>query len=475
MNLYLLLEEIGVSSFIPDCEISLVTESIENVCEGSIFVAVRGSHLDGNDFISPALERGAVCVISEMESDIERVIKTDDARLALARLCSAFYGHPHIEMKMVGITGTNGKTTVCEYLSYILNRRGIKCAAIGTLGIKDGVSSAYTGYTTPSPEILYRELRRLCDDGFSHCVMEVSSQALAQKRTDPIDFELSVFLNLGTDHLDWHGSFDEYASAKARLFSMCKTALVNADDVNASLITKNSSAQLFTFSARDRFSDFSAKDIRYRDCGTSFIFFDKKNIIPLSGTFIGEIAVYNILAALSAAELLGISPDDFPSYVKSLPRVSGRMEKTECDGKTVYVDYAHTPQALRGVLEALKSICSSRLICVFGCGGDRDKGKRPVMGSVAAKYCDLVIITNDNPRNENPGAIINDILSGIGSKRKVLVEEDRYKAIEAALKKAKRGDIVLVAGKGHEEYQLTGKEKHYFSDDKTVKKILGLE
>ena len=474
MNLYSLLEEIGVTVNFEDCEVFNVTENIGAVTENSIFVAVKGSRNDGNGYIAAAFEKGAVCVISEYENDNERVVKTDDSRLALSVLCSAFYSHSHRKMKIVGITGTNGKTTVCGYLSHILTTAGKKCATVGTLGVKGEAHFTDTGYTTPSPEILYKELDALVSSGCEYCVMEVSSQALQQKRVDPIHFELAVFTNLGTDHLDWHKTFENYVASKARLFSMCEKALINADDVNFRMLTENSGAEIFTFSAKDRFADFSAKDIRFSEKGTTFIFFDKKNIIPVSTENIGEISVYNILSAMSAAQITGIGVDALSEAVGALPAIRGRMQRIDYQGINIFIDFAHTPQALSLVLSALKEITRGKLICVFGCGGERDKSKRPVMGSVAVKNSDLLFITNDNPRNESPSAIIGDILSGIGNKRKVTVEENREKAIATALKKAKKGDTVLIAGKGHEEYQLIGSEKYYFSDELTVKKILGL-
>ncbi len=474
MNLYTLMKEAGISCDLADCEITGVTEHIENVTNGSIFVAVRGKSFNGNSFISQAFQKGAVCVISDESNDNPLVIKTDDARASLAMLCSAFYFHPERKLKMVGITGTNGKTTVCEYISYILGAAGKKCGVIGTLGVRNGEYFAETGYTTPSPETLYKELDGFVKSDCEYCVMEVSSQALEQKRVAPVTFQLSVFTNIGTDHLDRHGNFENYLSAKASLFSQTEKALLNADDINADIMAEKCKGTVYTFSAKDRFADFSAKDIRYGKNGFSYIFFDKKNIIPVLSDGTGEFSVYNTLAAFSAAEILGVTPSVFPEIAKNLPRVKGRMEKIEKDGVTVYIDFAHTPEALQAVLSALRADSVNRLICVFGCGGNRDKSKRPLMGEIVSRYCDTVIITSDNPRGENPREIADDIIRGIKSKKNVITENDRRCAIEIALSKAKNGDTVLVAGKGHEEYQLIGDKKYSFSDEMTVKNILGL-
>lgn len=474
MNLYALMNDLRLPCSLPDCEVTGVTENIESVTDGSIFVAVKGKSLNGNIFRKEALEKGAVCVISDEESEEPRVIKTEDARLTLAELCSAFYSHPERKLKIIGITGTNGKTTVCEYLSCILAAAGKKCGVIGTLGVKCGEYFYETGYTTPSPEILYKELDLFVKSDCEYCVTEVSSQALEQKRTAPINFTLSVFTNIGTDHLDRHGTFENYLAAKVSLFSQSQNALLNADDINSARMAEKCKGRVYSFSARDRFADFAAKDIRYTGNGTSYIFFDKSNIIPVSTEFTGEISVYNTLAAFSAAEILGVSPLLFSEIAKKLPAVKGRMQKISKDGLIVIVDFAHTPEALQNVLSALRKNASGKLFCVFGCGGNRDKSKRPVMGAIASRYSDLVVLTSDNPRNESQREIADDILKGIKSKRNVIVENDRERAIKIALSKAKTGDTVLVAGKGHEEYQIIGDKKYTFSDESTVKNMLGL-
>ncbi len=474
MNLHTLMNDLRLSCSLPDCEITGVTENIENVTKGSIFVAVKGKSFDGNDCTERALGQGAVCVVSEEESENSLVIKTDDARLALAHLCSAFYSHPERKLKMTGITGTNGKTTVCEYLSHILEATGKKCGVIGTFGVRNGEYFSETGYTTPSPEILYKELDSFVKSGCEYCIMEVSSQALEQKRTAPIAFTLAVFTNIGTDHLDRHGTFENYLSAKASLFAQSEKALLNADDINSEIMAEKSRGQVFTFSAKDRYADFAAKDIRYPAGGISYIFFDKKNIIPVSAAFTGEFSVYNSLAAFSAAEILGVSPSLFSELAKTLPEIKGRMQKISKDELTVFIDFAHTPEALQSVLAALRKNTENKLYCVFGCGGNRDKSKRPLMGQIAARYSDCVIITGDNPRNENPREISEDILKGIKNKKNVIVENDRKRAIEIALSGMKSGDTLLVAGKGHEEYQIIGDKKYIFSDETTVKTILGL-
>ena len=474
MNLYELFSSAGISADLPRCEVSGVTESIDNVTRGSVFVAVKGESHDGNEFTARALEKGAVCVVCENASDDPHFVTVTDARLSLSMLCDAFYGHPHRKMKMIGVTGTNGKTTVCEYIAHILTLAGKRCAVLGTLGARSCGHSSYTGYTTPSPEILYRALNGFVEDGCEYCIMEVSSQALSQKRVDPISFRLGIFINIGTDHLDYHKSFENYLGAKLRLAGLSEMILINADDLNFSTAVEAVGEGKYLFTAKDRYADFYAKDIRYNKNGSSYIFFDKKNIVPLEVNGAGELFVCNSLCAFAAAQLLLDDCSIFPDAAKSLPSVRGRMQKISCGNKDVIIDFAHTPQALEAVLGDLRRSVQGRIITVFGCGGERDRGKRPLMGAAATAMSDAVIITDDNPRGEASSEIIGDILSGIARKRNVSVEPDRQKAIEKAIKKAKAGDTVLIAGKGHEEYQLTGSCKQYFSDELTVKRIFGL-
>ena len=473
MNLCEIFSGAGLCVTLPDCEVTCVTENIDNVTKGSIFVAVSGEHRDGNVYIEKALEKGAVCIVSEKDSDRREVVRVSDARLALSLLCSSFYNHSHKKLKIIGVTGTNGKTTVCEYISYLLRLSGRRCAVLGTLGARSDGHTADTGYTTPTAEILYKELDSFVNDGCEYCIMEVSSQALAQKRVDPIRFGLAVFTNIGTDHLDWHKTAESYLAAKARLVFMSDAVLINADDVNLMTAGECFTGKKYTFSVKGRYADFSAKDVRYNEKGISYIFFDNKNIIPINIDTSGEYSVYNSLCAFSACEILGLSCELFPEAAKTLPEIKGRMQRISAGGKDVFIDFAHTPQALEAVLQALRSR-GGKIITVFGCGGDRDKSKRPLMGEVASRLSDAVILTDDNPRSEPSSEIIDDILSGIGSKRKVTVEPDRRKAIEKAIKKAKIGDTVLVAGKGHEDFQITGSVKQYFSDELTVRELCGL-
>lgn len=475
LNLDSLLEELGNRKFGENIEVTSVTEKAENVKAGSLFVAVRGNDYDGNDFIGEAFEKGACAVISDSEEERGNVIKVSDARLALSFLCSAFYSHPQDEMKIIGITGTDGKTTTAEYLRYILEYAGKKCAVIGTLGVGGDGNYRDTGYTTPCAEELFYELRRLCDEGYEYCILEVSSQALAQKRVAPIAFELGIVTNIGSDHLDYHGSVEKYAAEKAKLFRQSKKALINIDDAYSFMFEAASEGKAYLYSAKDRFADYMAKNIRFTDSGISYIILNSSNVARVKADTVAEFSVYNTLAAIAAADILGVPPSVSCKAAECLPAVKGRLEKIGGNGFDVYIDFAHTPEALGAVLRSLKRICSGRLCCVFGCGGDRDKCKRGEMGAVAENYADTLILTSDNPRGENAEDIISDILNGINNKNIVFIQPDREKAITLAMNKASVGDIVLIAGKGHEQYQIIGKEKKFFSDEFTVKRILGVD
>ncbi|MBR3767232.1 MAG: UDP-N-acetylmuramoyl-L-alanyl-D-glutamate--2,6-diaminopimelate ligase [Clostridia bacterium] len=473
MNLDFLLGELGIRSNFGDVEVTSVTENVKNVKDGSLFVAVKGESFDGNSFISEAFSRGAAAVVTDKDIKAEKIIKVADARLLLGFLCSAFYSHPQYRMKMIGITGTNGKTTTAEYLRHIIGFSGKKCAVIGTLGSRAENYFSETGYTTPSAELLFSELKKLADAGNEYCIMEVSSQALAQKRVDPIEFYLSVFTNIGRDHTDYHGSMENYVREKTRLFSLSERSLINADDAYSEMFENIAAGSALSYSVKGKYADYMAKNIRISDDKISYILLKSGSIERLQFEGLGEYTVYNTLAAASAADILGIDFSVSSRALQVLPDVKGRAQKISANGKTVYIDFAHTPESLDLILKALKSRNKAKLICVFGCGGNRDRSKRSKMGAVAAETADTVILTSDNPRNENPDEIISDILKGINNKA-IVTETDREKAISLAIEKAEPDDIVLIAGKGHEEYQYLNGEKKYFSDEITVKKLLGL-
>ncbi len=475
MNLKILLNSIGAESVISDTEITSVTENIENVINGSIYVAVKGDRTDGNKFVEEAFRKGARIVITESEFSDPRVIRTDNARAALSSLCSCFYGYPQKSLRMIGVTGTNGKTSVCEYIAHLLNSAGRRCAVIGTLGSRLGTQSVDTGYTTPAPEIFFSELRRFADEGCEYCVAEVSSQALSQDRVNGVRFSLGVFTNVGRDHLDYHGSLENYIKAKARLFAACDTILLNMDDEFCSCMIPEDSERVFFYSVTNSFADFNAKSVLCNENGIGYYFISRDGIEKITCRGLGNISVYNTLAAASAVNMLGLSLSEISGGMLTLPELKGRMQKISHNGISVYIDFAHTPQAMMSVLIELSALKKKRVITVFGCGGNRDKAKRKEMGRIADVFSDTIVITSDNPRNEAPDEIIGDILKGIKNKKKVVTITDRYEAVRYALSDAREGDIVLVAGKGHERYQETRNNKVFFSDELTVKNIFGID
>ncbi len=472
MNLFEILSSAGLSTDgLADTQVTGVTQFIEKVEKGSVFVAVRGKNSDGNSFTEAALRKGAAAVISDSAENLYGVIKVPDSRACLGELASAFYSHPEKKMNIIGVTGTNGKTTVSHYIKHLIEFAGEKCGIIGTLGSFCEGFSSETGYTTPVAEELFYELDKISASGAHYCVMEVSSQALHQKRTGPLEFSLGVLTNIGHDHLDYHGTAENYMNCKAELFRNSKKALINMDDAYCDMFG-GISPETYFYSSKFISADFIAKNIITDQDGLRYIFLGKDGFSRFRLNITGEIALYNSLAAACAVSILGFSPEKFCEGMSALPVVRGRMEKFSDGKRDVYIDFAHTPEALFSVLSDLGKNKKGRLICVFGCGGDRDPSKRSEMGSVASRLADTVVITTDNPRNEDPEKIADDVYKGIKYKNNTYRIADREEAIAFAVSSASEGDTVLIAGKGHENYQIACGEKLYFSDEEILKKYL---
>ena len=437
--------------FDPDTEITNVCSHLDNCADGSLFVAVSGSRFDGSAHIKEAFSKGAAAVVTEKNIVGENVLRCANALSALARICAAESGNPQKELTLVGLTGTNGKTSVSYILSHILNSIGIKTDVIGSINFEN---------TTPEPNILYSAFQRMKDSGTKAVVCEVSSQGLDQRRVDPCRFRVGEFLNFGRDHLDYHKTVTAYFESKKRLKSLSDTFIVNGDDRYASSLVSDG---VKTFSVLG-FADYTAKNIVLQENGSEFLLEHKDQRIPIRTELIGMFNVYNTLAAIAAVGELGIPLEDTAKTFDTPIVIPGRMERIAVKAPfSVYVDYAHTPQALSSALVALRKITRGRLIVVFGCGGDRDKEKRPIMGKNAARFADEVIVTSDNPRSEDPEAIIRDIVAGM-EKNSFSIVPDRRDAITLALSRAREGDTVLVAGKGHEKYQIVGKKRLPFDD-----------
>ncbi len=451
-----------------------ISSNSKEVREGYVFVAIKGTQVDGHDFVEEALQRGALYVLVEREVGIKdpRIIKVEDTRKALGELASLFYGEVSKRLKIVGITGTNGKTTTTHIVESILNKAGIKTGLMGTIYYRLGEKIyEYEGRTTPDPIKWHSTLKAMWEEGASAVVCEVSSHALDQKRIWGTDFYMVGFTNLSQDHLDYHGTMEDYFLAKARLFEeyAYTYAVINEDDPygkRLKVIAKNprTYGREGDLKILDFQTNFEGSRLRVAYEGKVYDFFSN-----LRGNF----QAYNLSLGILVGFLWGLESQAIQEGIRQV-QVPGRFETYKGKGFVVVIDYAHTPDALEKVLRTARALCKNRLIVVFGAGGNRDRTKRPLMGKTAEAIADLIVLTSDNPRFEEPMAIIEDILSGIENKGKVLVEQDRRKAIELAISMAQEGDVILIAGKGHEDYQEIKGVKYPFKDSEVVKEVLGV-
>lgn len=470
---------------LPDAQISGPDQLINGIetdstCvrPGDLFVALRGSRTDGHRYVGDAVARGAVAAIIEREIGLTMppdatLVRVVDTRRALSRLAAAFYGDPSAALDVIGITGTNGKTTVCHMIAAILNEAGLACGIIGTVGAEFRARKWRLENTTPLPPELQGLLAAMRHDGARTVAMEVSSHALALKRVEDVKFRIAALTNVTRDHLDFHETLEAYAAAKRHLFDLAPVCVLNIeDDIGWSWGLELYRQGKDVIPYGDRYgSVYVATDIIATESGSRFtvtigcssqagvVSNTQQYALSLPGRF----NISNALAAIAVAESFGIESSVSARGLALLEHVPGRMEHLRGDGIDVIVDYAHTPDALDSALRTLRESAKGALAVVFGCGGDRDRGKRPEMGAVAASLADRVYVTNDNPRSEDPQAIADAIVAGVGSHKHV-VELDRSRAIERAIVEAKPGDVVLIAGKGHENYQIVGDRVLPFDD-----------
>ena len=447
----------------PDTEITGISYDSRKTQPGDLFVAVKGFTSDGHRFIPAAVEKGAAAVLcQDIPTDEVPYVRTADCRLGLALAGAAFYGHPADEMKIIGFTGTSGKTSSTHILKHVLETKlGAKVGLIGTNGNMIGDQLIHTEYTTPESLELQKLFRDMADAGCTHVVMEVSSHSLALERVAGITFDVAVFTNLSQDHLDLHGTMEEYAKAKRKIFTQCRIGCINRDDARADFMAEGAQCPIYTYSVQRSDADLSAKDVRLSASGVRFAAVTAGELalarLPIPGMF----SVYNALSVMAASICLGMSLADCADGVSSASGVKGRMESVPTDGDySIIIDYSHKPDALEKALKTLRPVTRGRLMVLFGCGGDRDHGKRPIMGSIAVRNADIVIVTSDNPRTEDPMAIIEEILPGLKERPAAArVIPDRREAIAWAIDNAGPGDVILLAGKGHEDYQIIGHEK----------------
>lgn len=466
-----------------DCiDITGVYYDSRKVKPGSLFVCVRGFKTDGHNYIKDAVSKGAVAVLAEEEQKVPdgvTYIVTGNTRTAMAKVASNFYGCPSAFMRVIGVTGTNGKTTTTHLIQNILTQASFKAGILGTLYARIDDYKQEMGHTTPEA-LEIEEFMSLCrQKGAEYVVMEVSSHALDLDRVKEIDYNVAVFTNLTQDHLDYHQNMENYKNAKLKLFSMLSEkgnnfAVINNDDRYAEDFIKATGTEVITYGVEND-ADVKGYDLNITAKGTSFMVKYKDVDFKVEMQLIGLFSVYNALASIAFALREGIKPEIIQEALARTTSVAGRFEQVKCGQNfTVVVDYAHTPDGLENVLKTAKKLTQNRLITVFGCGGDRDKTKRPLMGEIAARYSDFCVVTSDNPRSEDPKAIIDDIIPGLlrveGSRYAVVV--DRREAIRHAIYMAKPGDMVVIAGKGHETYQLIGDKVLEFDDRKVAKEFL---
>lgn len=439
---------------------------------GELFVAVRGFAADGHRYIPKAVANGASVILCEEAPTLKiPYVRIRDCRLGLALASSAFFGKPSREMVMIGFTGTNGKTTSSYLMKHLLETAlGAKVGLIGTNGIMIGEEFLHSDRTTPESFELQRLFRKMADAGCTHVVMEVSSHSLTLERVAGIHFDVGVFTNLTQDHLDFHGSMEEYAAAKRKLFSMCGAGCFNSDDPWAAFMEEGATCSVYRFSAGENPAELRAEDIQLHADRVCFDAIEGENRIPTKLAIPGLFSVHNALGVIAAGRALGISLENCAQAMSDAKGVKGRVEVVPTDGDySILIDYAHTPDALENVLKTLKPLTRGRLIALFGCGGDRDRGKRPIMGRIAAENADLCVVTSDNPRTEDPQAIIDDITAGMKeSSTPTKVICDRIEAIGWAIDNVTPGDVILLAGKGHEDYQEVGHEKHHMDEREIV-------
>ena len=478
MKLRELIKNLSIIEMSADAEreISGVSYDSRKTEKGDMFVAIRGFEADGHKFIPKAVENGAAVILCEEKPscDIPYVL-VSDSRYGLAIVSRDFFGDPASEMTMIGITGTSGKTSSSYLIKHMLESKlDAKVGLIGTNGNMIGDEFLHTEHTTPESYELHKLFRHMADSGCTHVVMEVSSHSLTLERVAGIHFDVALYTNLSQDHLDFHGTMEEYAAAKRKLFSMCSLGCFNLDDAWADFMRDGASCRTMTFSTEKNEADLVAKDIRLTADGVRFASVSGDEISMTKLGIPGMFSVYNALGTMSVGLALGLSLADCSDAMYSAKGVKGRLEIVPTGRDfSVVIDYSHKPDALEKVLKTLKPVTRGRLIALFGCGGDRDKLKRPIMGRIAADNADLVVVTSDNPRTEDPDEIIREIVAGMKDKRtptKVIC--DRREAIAWAIDNAAPGDVLLLAGKGHEDYQVVGHEKHHMDEREIVSDCL---
>ncbi len=456
----------------PETEIKGIAYDSRKVKEGYLFIAIKGFETDGHKYIDSAIKNGAVAVLGEDDIKCEcTYVKAKDSRKALALTSAEYFDHPEKKLKIIGLTGTNGKTTTTYLIRQILMLKGLRCDLIGTNQIIIGNEVTESSRTTPESFDLFEIFDKMVQSGGEYVVMEVSSHSLELDRVYGVTFETAVLTNITQDHLDFHKTMENYAKAKAKIFEMSKSAAINLDSDYADVCLAKSGEKLLTYSI-DKDSRVKAGNIRMSERGVIFSISPDEQTHEMRLGIPGKFSVYNALAAICACLNIGISIDDIEKGLVLAKSVKGRIEVVHTQTPyTVIIDYAHTPDGMENIISAVRDFAKNRVITVFGCGGNRDATKRPKMGKIAEDLSDIAVVTSDNPRCEEPEAIIKDILSGMKKDNHITVV-NRKEAIARAMEIAGEGDIIILAGKGHETYQEINHVKHDFDERVVVKEIL---
>ncbi len=451
----------------------IYSDSRKEMGAGSVFVCLVGKNFDAHSAIPELVEKGVSFFVTQRDCGIENQAVVEDTREALSRIWANWYGNPQKSLKMIGVTGTNGKTTVTTVIKKLLTAFGHKVGLIGTCCNEIGDEVLHAERSTPEPDEFYSLLRRMADAGCDWCVMEATSQGLDLKRLVGIEFELAAFTNLTQDHLDFHGTMENYYLAKRKLFEQCKSALINIDDESGKRLLSEIKCEKKSFSVKGE-ADYYADAVCLRPHGSIYWYCSGQRAYRTEIKLPGGYNVSNTLCAIAALEMLGYGPERTTPLIKDIGGVRGRCEVVPTGRDfTVILDYAHTPDALENILSSVKECADGRVVCLFGCGGDRDPIKRPIMARSAAKYADLLIVTSDNPRSEDPHEIITQIIAGLSGTNAEYVEIDnRREAIFWAIKNAMPKDTLVLAGKGHEDYQILKDGKIHFDEREVVKEAL---
>jgi len=461
--------------------ITSIEQDSRSVQKGSLFICIKGFTVDGHDYAQAAEKNGAAAVISEKELNLSvPVIVVQNTKRAMAILADAFYKQPSKRFQLIGITGTNGKTTTSHLIEKILADSGLKTGLIGTMYSKIGDEKFEVKNTTPDSLTLQRLFKKMADYGVKSAVMEVSSHALDEGRTHGCDFDIAVFTNLTQDHLDYHKTMDEYKRAKGLLFAQLgsafrhnppKYAILNADDAATNAYIKATAAHILTYGI-DQKADLNAQNIQMTAAGTSFEMESPLGRHKVSLRLVGKFSIYNVLAAIGAGIALGQDIDSIIASVESVQGVPGRFETVDAGQNfSVIVDYAHTPDSLENALKTVRQFAQKRIFVIVGCGGDRDRSKRPIMAKIACEFSTNPIFTSDNPRSEDPLQILKDMENGVKGQTFITIP-DRKTAIRAAVNEADEGDVILIAGKGHETYQIIGDQIYDFDDRLIAKEAI---